>query len=303
MKEKELDTTTFRLADTSRIVVDRLGDEIILTENLDLSPDFPKFFRAPITVCIILEEGELFGRINLKDIHVSAPAMIIVFPTDILEYRDRSANVRGKAILMSEHFESELNLKSNFDLQRAIRLHPVVPLDQEALQSLLLYSDLIKRAMSLEDNPNQLEIIVSLTRAMYYGAGYYFHKIEEHTRRTRDEDIVNEFMQLVHQHCRHERRLEFYASKMSLSTKYLTNVISARTNRPASRWIQEHVLLEAKAMLGAPHTTVAQVADALHFPDQSTFGKFFRRHTGLSPKAFQETKKSIRPSGGLGRII
>ena len=142
--------------------------------------------------------------------------------------------------------------------------------------------------MSLEDNPNQLEIIVSLTRAMYYGAGYYFHKIEEHTRRTRDEVIVNEFMQLVHQHCRHERRLEFYASKMSLSTKYLTNVISARTSRPASRWIQEYVLLEAKAMLGAPHTTVAQVADALHFPDQSTFGKFFRRHTGLSPKAFQD---------------
>ena len=82
--------------------------------------------------------------------------------------------------------------------------------------------------------------------------------------------------------------LEFYASKMCLSAKYLANVISAHAGKPASRWIQEYVLLEAKALLGVPNNTVAQVADALSFPDQSTFGKFFRRQTGLTPKEYQE---------------
>ena len=37
-----------------------------------------------------------------------------------------------------------------------------------------------------------------------------------------------------------------------------------------------------------PDATVAEVADALHFSDQSTFGKYFHRYTGLSPKAYQK---------------
>jgi len=291
MKNKEINTTTFRLADASRITVNRLGDEILLTENLDLSPDFPKYFRAPTITIVILEEGFIHGRINLKDVYIEAPALVIFTPNDILEYIDRTENVHGKSILMSEHFASQLNLSSNFDLQRDIHLNPVIPLKPEALQSLLLYCNLIKRTMNLTDNPNRLEMIVSLTRAMYYGAGYYFHKAESQAQRTREEVIVNEFIDLVHHHCRQERRLEFYASKMCLSAKYLANVVSARTDRPASHWIQESVLLEAKTMLHTPRTTVAQVADALHFPDPSTFGKFFRRHTGLSPKEYQEQNK------------
>ena len=267
----------------------RLENELILTDHLELSTSFPPYLRLPAPVCVIVKEGRLEGRINLREVRLEAPCMAILLPNDILEPLSQSEDLRGVSILMSDSFAERLDLKSNFDLQQSISRHPVVPLNEEALQSLQLYYDLVKRATRLTDNPNRVEMIVCLTRAMYYGAGYYFHKMEKQTERTRDEQIVTEFMQLVHTHCREERRLEFYASKMCLSAKYLANVVSARTQKPASRWIHEHVLLEAKSLLRSG-MSAGQVADALHFPDQSVFGKYFHRYEGVTPAAFRKKK-------------
>ena len=142
--------------------------------------------------------------------------------------------------------------------------------------------------MQQESNPYRLEIIINLTRALYYGVGYYFHHLEQYNKQSREEILVNKFVQLVHEHCHQERGIEFYARKMCLSPKYVANVVSQYTHKPASKWIQEHVILKAKTQLSMPDATVAEVADALHFSDQSTFGKYFHRYTGLSPKAYQK---------------
>lgn len=278
----------FRLADCSRIQVNRLGDEIIITDDLDLTPDFPPYFLAPITTAVIVEEGTIHGRINLIDIHVQAPSLVIFFKDDILEFIDHSEQIKGKAILMSDHFTTQLNISSKFNIRQTITNYPIVTLNEEAYEHIEMFFSIVKRAMQQESNPNRLEIIINLTRALYYGAGYYFHHLEQHNKQSREEILVNKFVQLVHEHCHQERGIEFYARKMCLSPKYVANVVSQYTHKPASKWIQEHVILKAKTQLSMPDATVAEVADALHFSDQSTFGKYFHRYTGLSPKAYQK---------------
>ncbi len=57
-----------------------------------------------------------------------------------------------------------------------------------------------------------------------------------------------------------------------------------------SKWIDESLIREAKILLAAHgFTTVQQVADMLHFSDQSTFGKFFKKHMGLSPMEYRKS--------------
>ena len=48
------------------------------------------------------------------------------------------------------------------------------------------------------------------------------------------------------------------------------------------------MLLEAKALLQNQQLSVAQIADLLHFADQSAFGRFFRKSIGLSPTAYKQ---------------
>jgi AraC-like DNA-binding protein len=67
----------------------------------------------------------------------------------------------------------------------------------------------------------------------------------------------------------------------------LSKVIKATGGKPANDWIDDHVVLEAKALLKSTNMTIEQISDALHFPSQSFFGKYFKRVTGLSPREYK----------------
>ena len=56
----------------------------------------------------------------------------------------------------------------------------------------------------------------------------------------------------------------------------------------AIEWLAEAVLLEAHVLLQNPALTIGQIADTLHFADHSTFGRFFRNNTGVSPASYRQ---------------
>jgi len=94
-------------------------------------------------------------------------------------------------------------------------------------------------------------------------------------------------MHLVQTHYKQERGLEFYANQLHLTPKHLAKVIKETTNKAANDWIDEHVVLEAKALLKSTNMTAQQISDELNFSDQSFFGKYFKRHTGVSPREYK----------------
>jgi AraC family transcriptional activator of pobA len=51
--------------------------------------------------------------------------------------------------------------------------------------------------------------------------------------------------------------------------------------------INQRLLLEAKRNLVYTTLTVYQVADSLGFSEPAYFSRFFKRATGLTPKAFR----------------
>jgi AraC-like DNA-binding protein len=46
--------------------------------------------------------------------------------------------------------------------------------------------------------------------------------------------------------------------------------------------------LEAKALLKSTNMTIRQISDELNLPSQSFFGKYFKRHIGISPKEYRK---------------
>ena len=82
--------------------------------------------------------------------------------------------------------------------------------------------------------------------------------------------------------------MEFYADKMCLTPKYLSKVIKEKSSKSASEWIDNYVTLEARALLKSTNMTIRQISDELNFPSQSFFGKYFKRHQGMSPKEYRK---------------
>ena len=281
-------TTMLGLGDMNLEHVYHLGNELLIAEHFDVKRVFPPYFRTAMPVCIFLKKGYLRGRCNLMDIEAKAPCMSILLPNQILEFTESSDDLEGMIVLMSARFTERLNIKVDFDLMQTFQSQRVIPLNEEALATMLQFCEMVKRLSQFPDHPFLMETAVNLTRAFFFGAGYFFHQRPETITHSRGEQLVDRFLKLVQMHCRQERQLDFYAQELCISSKYLAATVKTVTSKTAGDWIEDYVMLEAKAMLTNTDMTISQISDHLHFPDTSTFGKYFRRHTGLSPKEFKK---------------
>lgn len=281
-------TTMLGLGDMNLEHVYHLGNELLIADHFDVKRVFPPYFRTAMPVCIFLKKGYLRGRCNLMDIEAKAPCMSILLPNQILEFTESSDDLEGMVVMMSARFTERLNIKVDFDLMQAFQSQRVIPLNEEALATMLQFCEMVKRLSQFPDHPFLMETAVNLTRAFFFGAGYFFHQRPEAVAHSRGEQLVDRFLKLVQMHCRQERQLDFYAQELCISSKYLAATLKTVTSKTAGDWIEDYVMLEAKAMLTNTDMTISQISDHLHFPDTSTFGKYFRRHTGLSPKEFKK---------------
>lgn len=111
---------------------------------------------------------------------------------------------------------------------------------------------------------------------------------EEPRKLSRKDNIIQEFIQLMNKHGKKEHAPAFYSDKLCISTQYLSLVLKERSGNTAGDWIAAYLITQAKTKLRTPGTTLQQISDELHFADQASFGKFFKKHTGLSPKKYKE---------------
>lgn len=78
----------------------------------------------------------------------------------------------------------------------------------------------------------------------------------------------------------------FYCEKMGLTPQYLNRVMTSETGMRPSDFIGEMLYAEARNMLASGRMAVQDVAIRLGFSDKSSFGKFFKRCSGMSPSCF-----------------
>lgn len=102
--------------------------------------------------------------------------------------------------------------------------------------------------------------------------------------------VFNRFLQLVNAHCKEERKLSFYADKICLSERYLGTVVRQTSGITAKEWIDKAVVTAAKVMLRHSDKQIAEITDALHFPNPSFFCKYFKRLVGCTPQEYRHGK-------------
>ena len=79
----------------------------------------------------------------------------------------------------------------------------------------------------------------------------------------------------------------FYARQLCITPKYLTTLIKRISGLSVSEWIDNYVILEAKTLLKYSTMSIQEIAYYLNFPNQSFFGSYFKRNTGMSPSQYK----------------
>ena len=104
----------------------------------------------------------------------------------------------------------------------------------------------------------------------------------------RAQQLTYRFKDLMSQHISYERNISFYAEKLTVTAKHLSETLKRETGKSASQLIMERTILESKVLLQDLDNSASQVAYALSFSNASQFGKYFKNCTGLSPGAYRK---------------
>ena len=261
-------------------------DEILILQNPYFRMNWEPY-RMKSLFAVLCDEGSGSGAVNLRSFHLRRNSFLIVLSSQIIESHEVAENFKGTCVLLSEHFLSRIGLGNAYLLYSRLESNPLYQLEEQTAAAFRSYFDLLHHVM--EDTcPNKEEALGALVNLFFLMVGRISRPTSaENDAQQRQSEVMMRFLQLVKSHCREHRDVRFYADTLNMSAKYMSTLIKNASGKSALRWIEEYVILEAKAQLASTVNTVQQIAFDLNFPSQSLFGRYFKLHVGMSPSAYR----------------
>jgi AraC-like DNA-binding protein len=110
-------------------------------------------------------------------------------------------------------------------------------------------------------------------------------------RSGRRKELYRAFTELLLQERPLRNNVAHYADQLNTTPQNLNAVCRKAEDRPAAEVLADYLIGEARRLLAYTDSTVAEVSFALTFKDPSHFVKYFKRHTGLTPKQFRTVQR------------
>lgn len=246
----------------------------------------PEQYFSPSYCFQIVNKG--FGKIYINneeydikanDGFLLAPDFLVKRPTDL------EGNIDMYILATSRKFMAEMNLQFPLSLISHIYIHPVWHMNAQKVQGVIRYFDLLREVVAAQNRTATMLLVHSL---FHFLAGDIANTKMRAPSMSRNEDITGRFMHLVDAHCEQQHSLDWYASELCLSTRYVANTVKETLGTTASSFIESALMQRAKTLLVTTPMPIQQIADQLGFQNQSHFGTFFKRHEGMSPAAFRK---------------
>ncbi|HEY9550720.1 MAG TPA: helix-turn-helix domain-containing protein, partial [Prevotella sp.] len=171
------------------------------------------------------------------------------------------------------------------------RNHPVCTLYPEEAEKLMAYFSMIKERVNDVNHHFRKETVQSLMTTMIYDISNAIYRVQNirDKKQTRAEAIFTDFIKLVEQNFRKERRVGWYGFQLGITPKYLSETIKQISRRTPNEWIDNYVTLEIRVQLKNSTKSIKEIAQDLNFPNQSFLGKYFKEHVGMSPSEYRRS--------------
>ncbi len=295
--ESQTPINSFTLAE----LIDLAGGQRqgLMRECITASSDSQmQVFRFPCRIDAFVigvgTEGETSVSFNLHEFQLKKDSMFIFTPKNILQVNSQQY-FKADVIAISPDFMRRINIdiKNMMPLFLKFGANPCLALTPEESRSLRGMIAQIERETRGPETHFSFDIVSGLIAATIYKVGdimYHYlaeHPEEQNNSHNRAEEYFKQFTHLLGEHYREERSVGFYARQLCITPKYLTTLIKRISGQSVSEWIDNYVILEAKTLLKYSTMSVQEIAYYLNFPNQSFFGSYFKRNTGMSPSQYK----------------
>ena len=295
--ESQTPINSFTLAE----LIDLAGEqrEGLMRECITASSDSQmQVFRFPCRIDAFIigvgTEGETSVSFNLHEFKLKKDSIFIFTPKNVLQVNSQQY-FKADVIAISPDFMRRINIdiKNMMPLFLKFVENPTLALTPEESRSMRGMIAQIERETRGPETHFSFDIVSGLIAATIYKVGdimYHYlaeHPEEQNNSHNRAEEYFKQFTHLLGEHFREERSVGFYARQLCITPKYLTTLIKRISGQSVSEWIDNYVILEAKTLLKYSTMSIQEIAYYLNFPNQSFFGSYFKRNTGMSPSQYK----------------
>ena len=265
---------------------------------------------------LICRKGKARLNVNYKDWELYEGAVITLFPNDVVELKvdgdckspqtengdcrsPETENGDCKSPQTANSFQAEI-LKYNPSLLREASLQ----LEQTVYSSLRedrcrqdtpVVTNIINGMFGLlkvyfdqSECTCISQLVLCQLKAFFIGFHEYLQRNPQYrpdeVKSYRVRELFNRFMMLLEKDYKISRDVNYYAEKMNISSKYLTNIVNQVTGHTPKTIIDQYVILQLKLHLKRSTQSIKEMAWEFHFADVSFFCRYFKKHTGLTPQ-------------------
>lgn len=267
------------------------------TKNDPLIPGGNEYYNTQFTYNITVLRGTLKLVINKMNVEIKANETLIVRPfirVKILESRCLLFGIIVQNELCNDTYE---HCGISRDVQVRSFCFNHYRISAEQIETLSNDYRMLKNEMECPDY-RMKELALRSLFSVYVAHMYSFYQNVneiEHTTNNRNEFIYLKFLNMLSLYYRKERSVGFYAEKLNIAPKYLSTIVHHFTDYPASVVIDLYVVYRIKQTLYVNDMNIKSISTMYNFPNQSFFGRYFKRVTGMSPNEYikQNNRKAI----------
>lgn len=257
-----------------------VNDDLILifNGNVQRIPVFSKeeIYQMVEPRFILVLEGSAEVCINLQDYYIEKGNVMLSPADTIVEVNKLSDDARVMAIVFRDSVEmsDEVVYKTSpAEFDRLLRMY-------------YLLWDVVHLS------PYRRKTVQYLSKTIVADVQELNEVVSQNVQNegsTRTQELFLQFKRLIKQHCMQERSIPYYASQLHVTPHHLSAIIKKASGQSVMYWINRATIQEAKLLLKTNGMMAYEIANRMNFPSASAFSKFFKRETGLTPRAYQET--------------
>ena len=273
----------------------RMKKQFIFSEDFSAANDKE---LSGSCIHLICTEGEGSFVFNGKCFHIFKNDLVVVANPHKISNIAAPESTRVEWFAAGNKFLHGLLPANNYSIGGGISLNnnPVIPLSDENARRFL--DDIHRLRERMQDTDFQFYdgLMGSLCLTMIYDI-FEFHALHygsvSHTERA--GYIVSNLMQMLSTGIsRTEREVSYYADKLHVSPKYLSDTVSRITGTSVTTYIANATVPIIKELLADEQLSLTQIADMMNFNTLSYFCRYCKKHLGKTPS---EYRKSLQPKG------
>lgn len=271
--------------------MERYGEAEYRIVTSDLSGSLGSAIRTKGCLLLFCLQGKAIVSANLERRVFCSGSIAVVFPDTLFVVHGTCGDFRVRMIEMSSALADEVILPLSSAFFERICNEPILPTTGE-LRVLAetwnahidYYSQCSVAKSARMMMKNQLQnLFLAMEVKLVFDAPPENVKSIPSSRR-----LFNCFCKLVTENCYSHHEVKFYADKLCITPYYLSKITARITEMTPKQLIDWQIVMEIKHQLSSTDMTVKEIAHMFHFDSTSYLGRYFRRHTGMTPMEFRK---------------